>query len=200
MVRSSFRRQQYRRLCRAVASGVASLTTGVLAVIAEGAGALAVAGALGLITLALLIDARHRARLAGRSRVGARPEDEVRRALAPLEADGWRLLHSLPYRGRGDIDSASRSPRPGPRSQSRPKPGRSTHTTSPASGRWRRGCAAADAAGVAAERSRYSASCAPAAWSASRTGSWSSQSTGSWRPSERPPEPHRAPRSWRRTR
>jgi hypothetical protein len=45
MVRSSFRRrQQYRRLCRAVASGVASLTTGVLAVIAEGAGALAVCG------------------------------------------------------------------------------------------------------------------------------------------------------------
>ncbi|MGA2014321.1 MAG: nuclease-related domain-containing protein [Solirubrobacteraceae bacterium] len=68
------------------------------------------AGALGLITLALLIDARHRARLAGRSRVGARPEDEVRRALAPLEADGWRLLHSLPYRGRGDIDSVAIAP------------------------------------------------------------------------------------------
>ena len=43
--------------------------------------------------------ARHWLRLAGRSRVGARSEDEVRRALAPLEAEGWRLRHSLPCRG-----------------------------------------------------------------------------------------------------
>ncbi|MGA2011780.1 MAG: nuclease-related domain-containing protein [Solirubrobacteraceae bacterium] len=70
----------------------------------------AVAGALLLIMLALMIDAHHWMRLAGRSRVGARSEDEVRRALAPLEADGWRLRHSLPYRGRGDIDSVAIAP------------------------------------------------------------------------------------------
>jgi hypothetical protein len=37
------------------------------------------------------------ASLAGRSRVGARSEDEVQRALASLWAEGWRLRHSLPW-------------------------------------------------------------------------------------------------------
>ncbi|MGA2012006.1 MAG: hypothetical protein ABSH51_15985 [Solirubrobacteraceae bacterium] len=100
MVRSTFpRRQQYRRLRRATASGTAGLAAGILAVIAAVAGALAVVGVLSLIMVGLLVEARHRVRLAGRSRVGARSEDEVRRALAPLEAEGWRLIHSLPYRG-----------------------------------------------------------------------------------------------------
>jgi hypothetical protein len=36
-------------------------------------------------------------RLADRSRVGARSEDELRRVLAPLPAEGWRLRHSLPH-------------------------------------------------------------------------------------------------------
>ena len=48
--------------------------------------------------------------LAGRSGVGARSEDEVRRALAPLQADGWRLRHSLRWQGRGDIDSLAIAP------------------------------------------------------------------------------------------
>ena len=48
--------------------------------------------------------------LAGRSRVGARSEDEVQRALARLEGEGWRLRHSLPWRGRGDIDSVAIAP------------------------------------------------------------------------------------------
>ena len=43
-------------------------------------------------------------------RVGARSEDDVRRALAPLLADGWRLRHSLPWHGRGDIDSLALAP------------------------------------------------------------------------------------------
>jgi hypothetical protein len=54
--------------------------------------------------------ARHWLSLAKRSRVGARSEDEVRRALAPLRAEGWRLRHSLPWRGRGDIDSLAIAP------------------------------------------------------------------------------------------
>ena len=41
---------------------------------------------------------------------GARSEGEVQRALAPLHAEGWRLRHSLPYRGRGDIDSVAIAP------------------------------------------------------------------------------------------
>ncbi|MGP0053756.1 MAG: nuclease-related domain-containing protein [Solirubrobacteraceae bacterium] len=111
MLRLSYpRRQQYRRLHRAAASVTAGLLAGFASIIAAGAGALAVAGALALITLALLVHARHCVRLAGRSRVGARSEDEVRRELAPLEAEGWRLRHSLPYRGRGDIDSVAIAP------------------------------------------------------------------------------------------
>jgi hypothetical protein len=77
---------------------------------AAGAGALAVAGVLLLVTSWLLFDARRWLRLAGRSRVGACSEDEVRRALAPLEAEGWRLRHSLPYEERGDIDSVAIAP------------------------------------------------------------------------------------------
>src|SRR5450755_2160942 len=109
-MRSFPRRQRYRRMRRAAAHGVASLAAGGLAVVAVGAGALAVAGTLSLVALGLAIDARRWVRLAGRSRIGARSEDEVRRALAPLEAEGWRLRHSLPYRGRGDIDSVAIAP------------------------------------------------------------------------------------------
>ena len=34
----------------------------------------------------------------------------MRAALAALEAEGWRLRHSLPYGGRGDIDSVAIAP------------------------------------------------------------------------------------------
>jgi Nuclease-related domain len=63
-----------------------------------------------LTTIGLLIYARRWLVLAGRSRVGARSEDEVQRALAPLQADGWRLRHSLPWRERGDVDSVAIAP------------------------------------------------------------------------------------------
>jgi hypothetical protein len=42
--------------------------------------------------------------------VGARSEDDVQRALASLEAEGWRLRHSLRWQGGGDIDSVVISP------------------------------------------------------------------------------------------
>ena len=83
---------------------------GALAIIALAAGAPAVAGALALVTVGLLLDTRRWLRLAGRSRVGARSEDAVRGALAALEAEGWRVRHSLPYRGHGDIDSIAIAP------------------------------------------------------------------------------------------
>ena len=67
-------------------------------------GALSAAGAILVLALGLGLYARHWLSLAERSRVGARSEDEVRRVLAPLQAEGWRLRHSLPWRGRGDID------------------------------------------------------------------------------------------------
>ena len=111
MFRWSFpRRQQYRRVRRAAAGGAAGMAAGALAVLAAGAGELAVAGVLLLIMVGLLIYARHWLRLAGRSRIGARSEEEVRRVLASLRAEGWRLRHSLPYIRRGDIDSVAIAP------------------------------------------------------------------------------------------
>jgi hypothetical protein len=85
------------------------MTAAGLAVIAARAGATALAGLLALVMAALLLDARRWVRLAARSRVGARSEGEVRRALGGLEA-GWRLRHSLPCGGRGDIDSVAIAP------------------------------------------------------------------------------------------
>ena len=111
MVRSSFpRRQQYRRLRRAAASGTTAIAAGVLAIIAVGSGAPALAGALALVMMGLVIDTRRWLRLAGRSRVGAHSEDTVRAALAALQEEGWRLRHSLPYRGHGDIDTLAIAP------------------------------------------------------------------------------------------
>jgi hypothetical protein len=89
MIRSSFpRRQQYRRLRRAAASGAAGLATGAGAVGAASVGALEVAGVLLLVTSGLVIDARRWLRLAARSRIGARSEDDVRRALQPSSQRG----------------------------------------------------------------------------------------------------------------
>jgi hypothetical protein len=90
----------------ATASGASVL----LALAVAGAGALSAAGAILLVALGLGLYARHWLSLAERSRVGARSEDDVRRALAPLLADGWRLRHSLPWLGRGDIDSLALAP------------------------------------------------------------------------------------------
>lgn len=104
------RRQQYRRLRRAIVSAATSATSGGLAVAAAAAGATPAAGALLLLTGGLLIDARRWLHLAARSRVGARSEDAVRRALRVLEAEGWRLRHSLEWGGRGDIDSVAIAP------------------------------------------------------------------------------------------
>ena len=49
-------------------------------------------------------------RLAGRSRIGARSEDEVQRAPTVLEREGWRMRHSMRWAGRGDIDTVAIAP------------------------------------------------------------------------------------------
>ena len=104
------RRQQYRRLSRATIAALASAATVLLALTVAAAGAPRPAGGLLVLALVLGLSARHWLSLAGRSRVGARSEDDVRRALASLQAEGWRLRHSLPWRGRGDIDSLAIAP------------------------------------------------------------------------------------------
>jgi hypothetical protein len=104
------RRQQVRRLRRGGASCLSAVAVGALAVIAAGAGATAPAVLLALVMAALVGDARRWMRLAARSGVGARSEGQVRRVLGGLEAEGWRLRHSLPSGGRGDIDSVAIAP------------------------------------------------------------------------------------------
>jgi hypothetical protein len=104
------RRQQYRRLSRAGAAAAGSAAASLLGLALAGAGAVSLAGFVLLTALGLGPYARHWFVLAGRSRVGARSEDEVQRTLAVLEARGWRLRHSLAWRGRGDMCSVAIAP------------------------------------------------------------------------------------------
>jgi Holliday junction resolvase-like predicted endonuclease len=104
------RRQQAYRLKRAAGAGAgasaitaAGLTAGLAGLTAAAVVLLLTAGAVGLY-------ARHWARLAGRSRVGARSEDQVRHALATLQREGWRLHHSIAWHRGGDIDHVAIAP------------------------------------------------------------------------------------------
>lgn len=104
------RRQQYRRLSKVGGYAIASFAALLLALILANKGAGSVAGPVLLAALGFGLYARHWLSLARRSAVGARSEDAVRRALEPLKAEGWRLRHSLPWQGRGDIDSVAIAP------------------------------------------------------------------------------------------
>ncbi len=83
---------------------------GLLAVLVAGAGSILAALVVVLFALTFSFRARCWLRLAGRSRVGAGSENEVRRVLATLRSEGWRLRHSLAWLGRGDIDSLAIAP------------------------------------------------------------------------------------------
>lgn len=104
------RRQQYRRLSHAGVVMAGSAIAAVLALVAAGIGAVLLAGVLIVVAVLFAVSARHWLILAERSRVGARSEDQVRRALASLRSEGWRLRHSLSWLGRGDVDSVAIAP------------------------------------------------------------------------------------------
>jgi Nuclease-related domain len=104
------RRQQYRRLSRTWSAAAGAAAVAMLGLWLASMGATSIAGVVVLLVIVLGLHARHWLVLAGRSRVGARSEDEVQRALARLEGEGWRLRHSLPWGGRGDIDSVAITP------------------------------------------------------------------------------------------
>ncbi len=104
------RRQQYRRLAHAGAAALGSAIAALLGLMAASSGAAPIAGFLVLAAAGLGLAARRWLSLARRSRIGAQSEDEVQRALAALEAEGWRLRHSLAWQGRGDIDSVAIAP------------------------------------------------------------------------------------------
>jgi Nuclease-related domain len=104
------RRQQYRRLLRAAEGAAGGTIVALLGLVAASVGAAYLAAALLLTAIALGLYSRHWISLARRSAVGARSEDAVQRALAPLRTEGWRLRHSLRWRGQGDIDSVAIAP------------------------------------------------------------------------------------------
>ncbi|MDQ2896412.1 MAG: NERD domain-containing protein [Actinomycetota bacterium] len=104
------RQQQYSRLARASVAGAFGVAAILLALVAGANGAVPIPAVLVLVALGLGLRCRHWARLAGRSSIGAQSEDQVQRGLSPLEAEGWRLFHSLPWQGRGDIDSVAIAP------------------------------------------------------------------------------------------
>jgi hypothetical protein len=88
----------------------ASAAALLVAVVLVSARVMSLAGLALLVAMGFGSYARHWLGLAGRSRVGARSDDEVRCHLSTLERDGWRLRHSLPWRGSGDIDSVAIAP------------------------------------------------------------------------------------------
>ncbi|MEO8690876.1 MAG: nuclease-related domain-containing protein [Solirubrobacteraceae bacterium] len=104
------RRQQIRRLARAArfAGGSAIASAGAVALASVDQTALALC--LGLVAVAVGRLSRRALRLAERSRVGAESEAQVRRALKPLAAEGWRIRHAVDWPGRGDLDHVVRSP------------------------------------------------------------------------------------------
>jgi hypothetical protein len=104
------RRQQYRRLSRAGRSALASVAAVFLGLLLVRVGFGLPGGLLLGAAFVIGLRARHWLALAGRSRVGARSEDEVRRTLAPLQEHGWRLRHGLRWQGDGDIDSVAIAP------------------------------------------------------------------------------------------
>jgi hypothetical protein len=88
-------------MSRAGRAAAGSVAAALLALVVAGAGAAPLAGLLLLTTSGLGLYARHWLALAGRSRVGARSEDEVQRVLAPFQAEDWRLRHSFAVAGSG---------------------------------------------------------------------------------------------------
>ena len=180
------RRQQYRRLSPAGPAAAGAAAVAMLGLWLASMGVTSIAGLLLLLAIGLGLYARHWLVLAGRSRVGARSEDEVQRALARLETEGWRLRHSLPWRGRGDIDSVAIPPPAWPsRSRPRPRPTR-TDTLLRCANR-RHGYRVAGGDGASAVRCRSCALLDVAGWSLSRPECWWCRSTGLRRLSVRQP-------------
>ena len=68
------RRQQYRRLCRAITTGAGGLLAAGVALLAAAQRAVWIALILLLLAIALGVRARHWTQLATRSRVGARSD------------------------------------------------------------------------------------------------------------------------------
>lgn len=93
------RRQQHRRMFRASRSALMSVPAAILGLYLLAAGAAVPGAALLVLAVTLGFRARHWQSLAARSGVGAGSEDAVQRALDPLRREGWRVHHSVLWRG-----------------------------------------------------------------------------------------------------
>jgi Nuclease-related domain len=97
-------------MLRAGGAASGSIAAALLALALASAGAVTLAAILMVVAVGFGCCTRHWLGLAARSRIGARSEDEVRRVLRALEAQGWRVRHSLRWRGSGDIESVATAP------------------------------------------------------------------------------------------
>jgi hypothetical protein len=104
------RRQQLRRSRRAASRGTLAAVALVLALLVAGAGEPALALVLVLLSGVFALAGRRALRLAARSRVGAKSEADVRRALERLAREGWRVRHAVDWPGGGDLDHVVRAP------------------------------------------------------------------------------------------
>jgi hypothetical protein len=104
------RRQQHRHTAHAAAFVVFAALAAVLALesLSRGHGQLALL--LGVTAGGLGLAGRRSLNLAGRNRVGADSEAQVRHKLAGLRDDAWEVRHSVTWPGGGDIDHLLRSP------------------------------------------------------------------------------------------
>ena len=103
------RRQQLRRLRHAGARALEAAFALGGAVMFAWTGDAALAFAALLVAAVLSLDGALALRLAGRSRVGAESEAEVRHALEPLTREGWHVEHAVDWPGRGDLDHVVRA-------------------------------------------------------------------------------------------
>ncbi len=110
MTLSYARRQQWRRLMTAASRAAGAAVALVAAALATAAEEAKLGLLLALLSGVLALASHHSLRLAGRSRVGAESEAQVRRALEPLAREGWRVAHGVDWPGRGDLDHVLRSP------------------------------------------------------------------------------------------
>lgn len=103
------RRQRLRRLRHAGARALEAAFALGVAVMFAWTGDSALAFAALLVAAVLSLDGAHALRLAGRSRVGAESEAEVRRALEPLKRERWHVEHAVNWPGGGDLDHVVRA-------------------------------------------------------------------------------------------
>jgi Holliday junction resolvase-like predicted endonuclease len=104
------RRQRYNRLWRGVCSAGLAVVLVIVGFLVASAGAASAGVLLVLVAAGVGLYARYWFSLARRSRVGARSERLVRRELAALQREGWRVRHSRRWPRGGDIDSVAIAP------------------------------------------------------------------------------------------